>query len=104
MKTALIILLVLHGIIHLLGFVKAFNVLPVKQFSEHISKFNGIMWLLAFLLFIASALFVLLKISGWQVVVITAVALSQILVFRFWKDAKFGTIANVIIVEILLMV
>ncbi|MBK6936818.1 MAG: hypothetical protein IPH18_07930 [Chitinophagaceae bacterium] len=40
-------LAVVHGLIHLLGFVKAFNISPVQQLTAAIPKVNGVLWLLA---------------------------------------------------------
>jgi hypothetical protein len=101
MKTVLIILLVLHGAIHLMGFAKSFDILPVKPLNQYISKPFGVLWLTACLLCFTCALLVLIKSSEWWVIGLTAILLSQILIIRFWKDAKFGTIANVIIALIL---
>ncbi|WP_430402486.1 hypothetical protein [Fluviicola sp.] len=104
MKTAVIILLVLHGAIHVMGFVKAFDILPVKQLNQSISKPFGILWLMACLLCFTSALLLLIKVNEWWVVGLSAILVSQILIIRFWKDAKFGTIANAVIAAILFMI
>lgn len=45
---------------------------------------------------LATILF-LLKKESWPYFAIIAAIISQILIFTVWKDAKFGTIANVII-------
>lgn len=55
------------------------------------------MWLIATLLFITSAILLLLKKDYWFIFSITAVVISQIVIILSWHDAKFGTIANVII-------
>ena len=104
MKTVLIILLVLHGAIHVMGFVKAFDILPVKQLNQSISKPFGVLWLAACLLCFTCALLILVKASDWWVVGLATILVSQILIIRFWKDAKFGTIANAIIAAILFLV
>lgn len=106
MKTVLIILLILHGAIHVMGFVKAFDILPVKQLNQFISKTFGLLWLTACLLCFTCALLLLIKASEWWVVGVGLIAIlvSQILVVRFWKDAKFGTIANAVVAAILFIV
>ncbi len=104
MKTVLIILLALHGTIHLMGFAKAFDILPVKPLNQYISKTFGILWLTASLLCFTCVLLILINIGEWWLVGLTAILVSQILIIRFWKDAKFGTIANVIIAAILFTV
>ncbi|MBK9257316.1 MAG: hypothetical protein IPM42_17735 [Saprospiraceae bacterium] len=97
MRTALFIILLIHGLIHIIGFTKAFGLYDAKQLTQPISKPIGIIWLMAFLLlFIASVLFII-KNNNWWFFGIIAVVISQILIFNFWQDSKFGTIANVII-------
>ncbi len=97
MRVVFIILLLLHGFIHLMGFFKAFELLKIEQLSQSISKPVGLLWLFTAMLFLCSALAYLLKKDIWILLAITAVLISQILVVLFWKDAKFGTLANLII-------
>lgn len=104
MKVVLIILLILHGAIHVMGFVKAFDIVPIKQLNQPISKPFGILWLAVCLLCFIAALLMLVKADEWWPVGLAATVMSQILVIRFWKDAKFGTIANMVIAVILFTV
>lgn len=97
MKTALAIFILLHGLIHFLGFTKAFNLANIEQLKQFISKPLGIFWLLAGLLFLAVVVLVLLKADWWWILAFIAIAISQILIILSWQDARFGTIANVII-------
>lgn len=102
MKNYLVILLLIHGLIHLLGFVKAFQIAPVAQLQSPISKHVGIGWLAAFLLFVVAAITCFLNVAWWILPAIVAVILSTTLIISVWKDAKFGTIANLIILLFLL--
>lgn len=97
MKILFTLLIVFHGLIHLLGFAKAFNLAAVNQLSESIPKTTGMLWLTAAILFIATAVLYFLKQDWWWLPAALAVLLSQYLVFTDWHDAKFGTIANVLI-------
>jgi len=97
MKTILIILIVIHGLIHLLGFTKAYNLAAVEQLTLPISKTGGVLWLFATLLFLATALLFFIDKDFWWIPAVLAIVLSQYLIFSSWQDAKFGTIANVII-------
>lgn len=45
MHLLLFIVVMIHGLIHLLGFVKAFNLAPVGQLTQNISKTGGTLWL-----------------------------------------------------------
>lgn len=97
MKLIFSLLLLIHGLIHFMGFAKAFGFGNLAQFSKEISKPMGVFWLLTALLFIISAILYLTKKETWPIFAIIAVLVSQFLIFMVWKDAKFGTIANVII-------
>ncbi|MCZ4408793.1 hypothetical protein O3Q51_08240 [Cryomorphaceae bacterium 1068] len=97
MRIALAILIGIHGIIHLFGFFKAFGIGDFNAILLPVSKTYGLLWLLAFLLF-AGTIFSMLFHSGyWWYIGFLAVILSQVLIFSFWSDAKFGSPANVII-------
>ena len=91
------ILLLGHGLIHFMGFAKAFNYGSITQLTKEISKPSGLLWLVTAFLFIATTILFLLKKDAWFVFALIAIIISQILIFTVWKDAKFGTIANVII-------
>lgn len=97
MRILFTILLLLHGLIHLMGFIKAFNLGKIDQLTLEIPRFHGALWLLATLLFIITTASYLLNFEKWWFIGIFAVVVSQILIFMFWQDAKFGTIANIII-------
>ncbi len=97
MRTLVLCLVLVHGLIHALGFVKGFGLAEIKALSTPISKPMGLLWLLALLLLLG---FVLLywmsKPQAWMVG-LAALVLSQVLVFWFWKDAKFGSIPNLLV-------
>jgi hypothetical protein len=97
MKILLLILIIIHGLIHLLGFVKAFQLADVSQLTQPISRSAGVLWLIAAVLFVISFLLVVLSTQSWWVVAGTAVLLSQVLIVLSWTDAKFGSIANLMI-------
>jgi len=89
-------LLLIHGLIHLMGFVKAFKYAEISQLTQPISRTTGLIWLLAALLFLTSTLLFLLRKDAWWMVAVPAVLISQGLIFASWQDAKFGSIANII--------
>ncbi len=91
------IIMLLHGAIHLMGFAKAFNYGNITQLTKEISKPFGILWLLAAFLFTAATILFLAKKDAWMFVGLLAIIISQILIFTVWKDAKFGSIANFIV-------
>jgi hypothetical protein len=97
MKIFFFVAIVLHGLIHLLGFVKAYNLAPVNQLTQPVSKHAGLAWLASGCLFILMAVLYLVGQEYWWVMGVPAVVLSQTLIFLAWKDAKFGTIATFIV-------
>ena len=97
LKIIFLFILLLHALIHLLGFMKAFNLTEINQLTQPISKMSGILWLLTAILFLSVLLLFLLKQNYWWMIAIAAVLLSQFLIFQSWSDAKFGTIINLII-------
>jgi hypothetical protein len=90
-------IILIHGLIHFMGFAKAFGYGNMKQLTIPISKPAGTMWMLTAFLFIIAAVLFLLKKENWWMMATVAVVLSQIVIILSWKDAKFGTIANIII-------
>jgi len=99
-RAIFLVLLTVHGLIHLLGFAKAYNPAAINQLGQNISKANGIIWLVTALFFIATAVLFFLEKEYWLYAAAVAIILSQYLVIASWHDARFGTIANVIILVI----
>ncbi|MDF9798637.1 hypothetical protein OKW21_003900 [Catalinimonas alkaloidigena] len=97
MKLVFAILLFLHALIHLMGFVKAFKFAEVSQLSMSISKAAGIVWLVAAVVLIVTSIAFLLNKEWWWMIGIFALLFSQGLIIFYWSDAKFGTLANIIL-------
>lgn len=96
-KIILSIVILVHGLIHLLGFVKAYELASVEQLTEDISKLAGLIWLIASVLFMVTVYLSFTQHNVWWIVGLAAVIISQVLIILSWNDAKFGTIANIII-------
>lgn len=97
MKYALVILLVLHGAIHLLGFVKGAGLAEVPQLHRAISTGAGILWLAVAVGFVVTAVLLLVGSRHWWIAGLPAVLGSQALIVASWSDAKFGTIPNLVV-------
>ncbi len=89
--------------IHLLGFLKAFELANISELTQGITRPLGILWFIASLLFVTTAITFALKIDWWWAIALVAVVLSQILVITFWRDAKFGSIPNLLILGVVLL-
>lgn len=98
MYTGFLILLSVHALIHLLGFAKAFALLKSSDLKLAVSKKSGWLWFSAFCFFIPVIVLFAFHISYWWVSALPAVFISQWLIIVYWKDARFGTLANIIIV------
>ncbi len=92
-----IIVVCLHGLIHFMGFAKAFGYGDIKNLHMDIAKPVGAAWMATAFLFIIVTILLFMKNSSWWMLAIPAVILSQIVIIMSWQDAKFGTIANIII-------
>lgn len=86
-----------------MGFVKAFGYAEVKQLTITISKPSGLFWLSACVLFLLAAILLFFKADYWWLIAFVAIAISQVLIFTAWHDAKFGTIANVLLLIAVLL-
>ena len=76
LRLAFAALMALHGLIHLLGPAKAFGWGSVSQLQAPISTEGGLLWLLAALLLLASAVGIALQVPWWWLLALPAVLLS----------------------------
>jgi hypothetical protein len=95
----------LHGIIHLMGFAKEWNLGPDGRFSGKTllvlsapaAKFVGTQWFIACILLLISTISYYTQKNWFWIPASAGLLLSQALIVLYWQDAKWGTIANVII-------
>ncbi|MFN5135741.1 MAG: hypothetical protein ACK5DG_10545, partial [Chitinophagaceae bacterium] len=97
LKYLFLFIMLMHGLIHFMGFAKAYGYGEIKQPTLPISKPAGSLWMLTTFLFIAATILFLLKNQYWIYAALPAVIFSQILIVMVWKDAKWGAVANLII-------
>ncbi len=90
-------LILIHSLIHLLGFVKAFRLARIDMLTLSISKPAGLLWLLAAVSCMVTAVAFISGKEWWWMIALPALILSQLLIILYWQDAKFGTSANLII-------
>ncbi|MDQ2709770.1 MAG: hypothetical protein M3Z25_20025 [Actinomycetota bacterium] len=91
------VLFVLHGLIHLLGFAKAFELAEMPQLVQPISRPAGLLWLTAALLCCTAAAALFRTPRWWWALGGLAVVISQAVIVSSWDDAKVGTLANVVL-------
>jgi hypothetical protein len=103
MKWALAAFILLHALLHTMGFAKAFGLAQLEALKVPIGRAAGVAWLVAGLLLVAAA--VLIAIGprspglavALSVVGLVAALVSQAVIVTSWSDAKFGTLPNVVL-------
>ena len=96
MKLLFALLLLVHGLIHLMGPAKAFRLAELPQLAQSISKPMALVWLFAAVLLLATATALFVWPRWWWVLGACAIVVSQVVIATSWADARYGTIANVI--------
>jgi hypothetical protein len=91
------VVVVLHGLIHLLGAAKGLGWADVTQLKEPISTAMGVAWLAAAVLVVLAGVLLIIRARWWWVVGAVAVVASQTVILTLWSDAKAGTVANIIL-------
>jgi hypothetical protein len=106
MKHVLPWLMAIHGLIHLIGFFKESRPKAptrVPGISAIVLDKNATLTanlsLLVCVCFIAAAIGYYIDNGWWLILAIIAMFLSQVLIIAYWRDARWGTIANIIILS-----
>lgn len=102
MKLIFALILAAHGVIHLLGTAKAFGA-ALPLLTQPISRPLGALWLLAAALFVITAVALFAWPQAWWIVGAAAVVVSQVVILTSWTDARYGTIANVVVLAVVIL-
>ncbi len=97
MRSLFVAFLVLHGLIHLMGFAKAYGFAELPQLRLPISPQAGVAWLVAALLFIATGVCVYAVPRWWWAVGACALLVSTAVIWSSWADARAGAVANIVV-------
>lgn len=92
----------LHGLLHLMGFVKAFGYANLEQLTQPVSRPMGVAWLAAAVLLVATAGLFATASGGWWWIGVAGVVLSQAAIITSWTDAKFGSMANLLVLVVVI--
>lgn len=103
MKILFTALLAGHGLVHLIGFLRAFGMMEGKGYTIPVTKPMGILWLAAFVFFEVVAVLFYLNYRQWWIFGSLAVVLSQFLIIYYWHDAKFGTLVNIVVIFVIIL-
>ncbi len=103
MRAALAILLGIHGLIHLLGFLKAFDLGQFPLLTGNTSRIHGLLWLLTAILILLAMVLFLTNKDIWPWIGLAGLILSQFLIVITWADAKHGTWINILLLLVFLV-
>lgn len=96
-----VVVVVGHGLIHLLGAAKGLGWAEVASLPEPISPVMGLVWLTAAVAVVAAGLLLALRNRLWWVAGILGVVVSQAVIVTSWNDAKAGTAENILLLAAL---
>jgi hypothetical protein len=96
-RWALVVVVTVHGLIHLLGAAKGLGWAEVAQLTAPIGTAMGAAWLSAGLLVLAAGVLLAVKARWWWAVAAIAAAVSQAVILTAWDDAAAGSAANVLL-------
>lgn len=97
MRWIFAVVVLVHGLIHLMGLAKAFGLAELAQLAQPISRPMGVVWLAAAVLTLATVTALFAWPRGWWMIGAAAIVVSQIAIVASWSDAKVGTVANAIL-------
>jgi hypothetical protein len=97
MRMVFLVLVLIHGLIHIFGFLKAFDLVDLNELTIPVTRPAGFIWLVASILFLTYGILNFTEVKNVWIIGFIAVLLSQFLVIYYWRDAKFATIPNIII-------
>ena len=113
-RKAVAVLLVVHGLIHLLGFVVPWRLASIAGFPDRTdvlggadvgttgARILGVFWLVACLGFVASGLALLLGRAHWWEGAVVSAVLSLILAVLWVQQAYFGAVIDVVVIAAIL--
>jgi hypothetical protein len=116
MRFAFAFFLLIHGIAHLPGFVVPWRLATLTEMPYKTTLFNGavdagpvgarvigLLWLLAGLGCVATAVAALRGVPGWPTFALGVLALSLVLCVLNWPDSSMGLVINLGLLAILFL-
>lgn len=100
------LLLIGHGLIHVLGPLEIWEVADMQELTGQPSLDIGQTaadvvatgWLVAFLILLIAGIGVLTRRSWWRLWAIVGAVVSQAVIVVWWDDAATGTIPNLLVI------
>jgi heme/copper-type cytochrome/quinol oxidase subunit 4 len=95
-KICLSLLLIVHGMLHIAGYRR------IKATGTGL-RGHRIAWVLATVLFLIAFLLLLADVTCWWAVCAIAIPVSQLLIFMNWSLARWGTVANLLLLAAMVL-
>jgi len=96
-RVAFAVLLAVHALIHLLGVAKGFGLAPIPALRIPISRPVAALWLVAAVVLLAAVGARFAAPRWFWAIGAVGLVVSQGVIVASWGDARFGTIANVLL-------
>src|SRR5690242_20535460 len=111
MRVLVVVLLVVHGLLHVMGFLHAWAPATLPQLtgktlaplSPAAFRVVGVLWLLVAVTFVCAGVLRAANRDAWWGVAAVAILVSQALIVLQWRDAWAGTAANVLLLVAVLV-
>jgi len=97
MRWFVVVILIGHGLLHLLGAAKGLAWAEVATLTEPIAPALGVVWLVAAIALVAAGVLFAARARMWWLAGIAGLVISQAVILTSWSDAKAGTLANVVL-------
>lgn len=109
MKLAIVALLVIHGLIHVIGFASSWGLadfqeasraptnLIAAQSGDPIVRVLGVVWLLALTAFLIAAMLLVGDSTMWRPVALGAAVISMVPIILWWQNAPLRAVANALV-------
>lgn len=98
MRWVFVVVVLVHGLIHFMGPIKAFGLADLPGLQAPISRGAGLLWAVAGLGFLVTALLVAWGSPHFWIPALGSVVVSQAVIWGAFADAKYGSWPNLIIV------
>ncbi len=99
MKVVYLIAVGLHGLIHLMGFLKG-RIRTIQSIKSPVNRKQGIAWLAASVMLLAYLIAYMAHVQFDWVLGFISVLISQLLIIYFWRETRFATVINVLILMV----
>jgi hypothetical protein len=109
MEIAIVLLLAVHGLVHLIGFLATWGLarpdsvsraptnLFHATFGSPFAQLLGLVWLVALAAFLTAAVLLIGDDAAWRFIAVAGVGVSMPLVALWWRDAPIGAVANALV-------